>query len=135
MTAMPSDQAWDCLYSREIVRSKDTLPDGDYLLLARPGLKPLDLRGVDNALNRTIVPSNETIIARITAEDRRTAIWKVGHSAMRILRYFSYSLKYSVPVFFVFVGNSPLYNEYHDWKRRFHPNSDLLWRKRSMSIS
>ncbi len=111
---MPSKQAWDALYSHDTVKNRASLSDNEYVVMARTDLEPLALMGADNNPIRTIVPPNETISSVVTAEGDRTAIWKTGHTAMRIMRYLAYSLKYAVPVFFVYAGKSLLFHEYRD---------------------
>lgn len=111
---MPSKQAWDALYGDDAVKNRASLSDNEYVVLARTDLEPLQLKGADSNQIRTISPPNETITSVVRAEDSRTAIWKTGHTAMRIMRYLAYSLKYAVPVFFVYAGKNFIVHEYRD---------------------
>lgn len=114
MASMPSNQAWDALYGSGVVKNSASLSSDEYVVLARTDLKPLELRSHDGRPIRTIVPPNETIMMAFKAEERKAAFWKMGHISMRVMRFLAYSLKYPVPVFFVHIGKSLLFNEYHD---------------------
>lgn len=123
---MQSAEAWEALYGLDIATSKVPIRQGDYHVLGRTDLRPVTIKCPDRA-SRVVTPPNKTIDIQFNEVQRGNVFWRCDHYAKRIHRYLTYSLRYAVPLFCVFIGNDFRFNIYfHSEPGAYYPPEAMI---------